>query len=266
VQLKVASSPSPGRIDPAVNEDLVVTGPDFVVLLDGATAPAGLDSGCEHTVSWLVGRLGGRLAVPLLGRSSAPLADLLADAIDAVGGEHADTCDLSNPDSPSTTVSIVRAAEDHLDHLVLADSPVLLRTTGRRVEAIVDNRVDQLPEYTFEAVRRLRNRPGGFWAASTEPQAAYEALSGRRNRADVELVAVLSDGASRYVDRYGHTWSDLIAVLESDGPQPLIDRVRAADRAAADGSFRGKRYDDASAVLWSPADASPRCRWCTTGR
>jgi hypothetical protein len=29
----------------------------------------------------------------------------------------------------------------------------------------------------------------------------------------------------------------------------LIDRVRAYDVAAVDGSFRGKRHDDASAVL-----------------
>lgn len=250
MQIQVASSPSPARVDPSVNEDLVVTGPDFVVLLDGATAPAGLDSGCRHTVSWLVGQLGGQLAVPLLARSTAPLADLLAGAIVAVGKQHVGTCDLTNRDSPSTTVSIVRGTATSLDYLVLADSPVLLRTTAQQVDVIVDTRVDELPEYTFEAVRRLRNQPGGFWAASTEPQAAYEAISGSRDRADAELVAVLSDGASRYADRYGHSWPELIEVLETEGPRRLIDRVRAADLAAPAGSFRGKRHDDATAVLW----------------
>jgi hypothetical protein len=33
------------------------------------------------------------------------------------------------------------------------------------------------------------------------------------------------------------------------GPDALIDHVHAADRDAAEGSFRGKRYDDATAVL-----------------
>lgn len=250
MQVQVASSPSPARPEPVVNEDLVVTGPDFVILLDGATAPVWLDSGCEHTVSWLVAQLGGRLAVPLLARSTAPLADLLAAAIAGVRDQHAGTCDLSNPDSPSTTVSIVRATATTLDYLVLADSPVLLRTRAGQLDLFVDTRVDALPQYTFEAVRRLRNRPGGFWVASTEPQAAYEAVRGGRDRAEVELVAVLSDGASRYADRYGHSWTDLIAVLETEGPRPLIDRVRSADLAAPAGSFRGKRHDDASAVLW----------------
>lgn len=250
MQLRSASYPAPDRPSPALNEDLVVTGPDFVVVLDGASAPDRLDSGCIHTVAWLVGRLGGQLAVPLLARSETPLAELLADAISAVCGQHAGTCDLSNPDSPSSTVSIVRATADRIDYLALADSPILLRSPDQRLDVIVDSRVDELPEYTFETVRRLRNRPGGFWAASTEPKAAYEAISGSRDRAEVELVAMLSDGASRYADRYGHSWEDLIEVLETDGPRALIDRVHAADMTAPDGKFRGKRYDDATAVLW----------------
>lgn len=232
-----------------MNEDLVVTGLDFIVVLDGASAPGGLDSGCIHTVAWLVGRLGGQLAVPLLARSRTPLAELLADAISAVCEQHAGTCDLSNPDSPSSTVSIVRVTADGVDHLALADSPILLRAPDQRLDVIVDSRVDELPEYSLETVRRLRNQPGGFWAASTEPKAAYEAISGSRDRAEVELVAVLSDGASRYADRYGHSWEDLVEVLETEGPQGLIDRVRAADATAPDGEFRGKRHDDATAVL-----------------
>lgn len=250
MEIRWASRAAPDWVSPAVNEDLVLTGPDFVLLLDGATAPDWLDSGCKHSVAWLVGQLAGQLAVPLLGRSAAPLAELLADAIVAVSDKHADTCDLSNRDSPSTTVSIVRATSDRVDHLVLADSPVLLRATDRRLSLVVDSRIDHLPSYTFEAVRRLRNRPDGFWAASTDPRAAYEAISGSTDRGQVELVAVLSDGASRYADRYGHSWSELVTLLEVEGPEALIDRVHRADLAQPDGSFRGKRHDDASAVLW----------------
>jgi hypothetical protein len=250
VQICSASRPAPDRVDHQANEDLVVTGPDFVVVLDGATAPEWLNSGCRHGVAWLVRQLGGQLAAPLLAHSQAPLADLLADAIVAVCRQHAGSCDLSNPDSPSSTVAIVRATDNRLDHLVLADSPILLRTTGGRIDVVVDTRIDKLPEHTFEAVRRQRNQSGGFWVASTEPKAAYEAISGSTDRAAVDLVAVLSDGASRYADRYGHSWAELLAVLESDGPGALIDEVRAAERNAPEGRFRGKRHDDATAVLW----------------
>jgi hypothetical protein len=232
-----------------VNEDLVLSGPDFVVVLDGATAGKGIDSGCRHTVAWLVQRLGRQLALPLLTGSTAPLTDLLADAIAAVGGEHAGTCDLTNPDSPSSTVAMIRVGSDSVEHLVLADSPIVMRSRAGRMSVHSDDRIDMLPEYTFEAVRRLRNQLGGFWVASTEPKAAYEAVTGTTDRAEIELVAVLSDGASRYVERYGHTWDDLLDVLTTDGPRELVDRVWAYDEAAHPDSFRGKRYDDATAVL-----------------
>lgn len=227
----------------------MIAGPDFVVVLDGATAPAGVESGCVHSVAWLVGRLATQLAIPLLGRSRAPLAEVLADTILAVRAEHEDTCDLANPDSPSSTVAMVRISDEQVEHLVLADSPIVLRGPDRHVTVLADNRIDLLPEYTLESVRRWRNQPGGFWVAGTDPKAAYEAVAGTTERAAVEAVALLTDGASRYSERYGHSWEDLVDLLETAGPRALVDQVRRYDRAAAVGSFRGKRHDDATAVL-----------------
>ncbi|WP_433012920.1 protein phosphatase 2C domain-containing protein [Kribbella sp. CA-294648] len=247
MQIWSVCEPAPDRV--GVNEDLVIAGPDFVVVLDGATAPAGVESGCVHSVVWLVARLGTQLAIPLLGGSRAPLGDLLADAILAVRAEHEDTCDLANPDSPSSTVAVVRISDEQVEHLVLADSPVVLRGPDRRVTVLADNRIDLLPEYTLESVRRWRNQPGGFWVASTEPKAAYEAVAGTTERAAVEVVALLTDGASRYSERYGHSWEELVGLLETGGPRALVDRVRRYDGDAAVGAFRGKRYDDATAVL-----------------
>jgi hypothetical protein len=249
VEIRAVCEAAPDRLPGSANEDLLLTGADFVVVLDGATAPAGVDSGCRHDVRWLVERLGGQLVLPLLGQSTAHLADLLADAIAAVCAEHADTCDLANPDSPSSTVSMLRVGADQVEHLVLADSPIVLRSPEGLVTVLADNRVDLLPEYTLEAVRRLRNQPGGFWVASTAPKAAYEAVAGTTERAVVEVAAVLTDGASRFAERYGHSWDELVDVLEAAGPRGLVDRVRGLDASAAVGSFRGKRYDDATAVL-----------------
>ena len=250
MEIRSISQPAPDRQPPAINEDLVLSGPDFVVVLDGATPPpAGVDSGCRHTVAWLVGQLGGQLAMPLLARSNAPLADLLADAIAAVSAAHAGTCDLTNPDSPSSTVSMIRVRPDSVEHLVLADSPIVMRSPSGTLAVHSDDRIDLLPDHSLETVRSLRNQPGGFWVASTKPNAAYEAVGGRTDRAEAQLVAVLTDGASRYVERYGHTWVDLFEVLTTEGPRELVDRVRALDRAAPAESFHGKRYDDATAVL-----------------
>ncbi|MEW2355273.1 hypothetical protein [Spirillospora sp. NPDC029432] len=233
-----ATEATPG----SVNEDFVVVGPHWAVVLDGATPRPGIDCGCAHGPGWLVRRLGGELAVRLSGDGT--LADALASAIKAVRDLHPE-CDLDNPDSPSATAAMVRWGE-RVEWLVLADSPVLL-DSGDGVRVVRDDRVDRLPSYTAAAVREARNSADGFWVASTRPEAAYEALAGEAS--GVRRVALLSDGASRLVERFGlMEWSGLLELLDGEGPEELIRRTRAAE--AAGGDFpRGKRYDDATAVL-----------------
>jgi pimeloyl-ACP methyl ester carboxylesterase len=141
---------------------------------------------------------------------------------------------------------MVRLHPDRVEHLVLADSPVVMRSPDGRITVHMDDRIDLLPDRSLETVRRLRNQPGGFWVASTEPRAAYEAVTGTTDVSAVQAIAILSDGASRFTERYGHSWDELIAVLTMAGPQALIERVREYDAAS---TSSGKQYDDASVVL-----------------
>jgi hypothetical protein len=251
VEIRLVSEPAPDRRPPALNEDLALTGPDFVVVLDGATAPQGVESGCRHSVAWLVSQLATHLATPLLTHSHAPLTDLLADAITTVRATHANTCDLTNPDSPSSTVAMVRLHSEQVEYLVLADSPIVMRSPAGVITVHSDDRIDLLPDRSLETVRRLRNRAGGFWVASTDPTAAYEAVTGFTDRADVEAIAVLTDGAARYTERYGHPWSDLLNILTTEGPRALLTQVRTHDQAASLPTPHTKRHDDATAILYT---------------
>jgi Protein phosphatase 2C len=229
------------------NEDCVVTGPDFAVVLDGATATPGVDTGCIHDVSWLVTRLGAELARHLL-TTSLSLPHTLGHAIQGVIAQHADTCDLTNPDSPSSTAAIVRDRGEAVDYLALADSPIVLRGVDGTIDVVHDNRIDFLPGYTVEIVRQLRNAPEGFWVASTTPEAAEEALTGSIARDRLDCIGLFTDGASRLAERHGLRWADLIQLLDDDGPAAVIDRVRHEDARTADHK-PGKVHDDATAVL-----------------
>jgi len=243
VQVSYVSEATPGR----ENEDFVAAGPGWVVLLDGATSPPGVDGGCRHGPAWLVRRLGGRIAALLALEDGKPLPDLGAEAIKVTGEAHTATCDLRNPDSPSATVSLLRRRGDAVQWYVLADSPIVMDVGEVRV--FRDDRVDHLPGYTLEDVRRHRNRPGGFWVASTRPEAAYEGLSGEVPVEGLRRAAVLSDGASRLVERFGRMgWEDLLRLLDEEGPRELVRRTREAEAVEPAGP-RGKRHDDATAVL-----------------
>ena len=248
--MQITYATEPGDDHP--NEDLVLAGPDFVIVLDGATAPPGIPSGCIHDVRWLVRHLGGRLASQLAidDTPGRVLVEHLADAIQWVNAQHAHTCDLDNPASPSSTVALLRSRGDEIDALVLSDSPILLDLPGG-VRRIADERPGRLPSYKPEDVRDQRNIIGGFWVASTNPEAAQQAVQLTVPAEQLRRAAVLTDGAARLVERFHLLdWIDLIKMLDTEGPTELIRRVRVAESTIAPApDSRGKCHDDATAVL-----------------
>lgn len=233
--------------DVVANEDFVVAAERFVVVLDGAT-DSGLPNGCAHDVAWLARRLGGRLAALLIEQPGLPLREVLRQGITATRALHPG-CDLDNPNSPSSTVAIVREHDRTLDCLVLADSPVVLQTRDGELLELNDDRTSHLPAYGREAVSRLRNSDAGFWVAGTRPEAADRALTAAVPVARVRRFALVTDGVSRLVDRYGWSWPQLLDTLEKEGPAAAVRAVRAAELADPPGTFKGKRHDDATAAF-----------------
>ncbi|MFF7995084.1 protein phosphatase 2C domain-containing protein [Kitasatospora xanthocidica] len=238
-----ATAPTPG----GVNEDAVAVGPDFAIVLDGATA-TGAPTGCIHDVAWYVRNLTGRLYTKLLA-SDADLREIVRSAVAELVSEHTATCDMTNPDSPSSTVAMARFRNGLLEVLSLADSPIVVERSDGRIDVVVDDRTSHLPSYSRDAVRALRNTDEGFWVASTRPEAADRAVVASVPIDEVRRVAVLSDGASRLPERYGWAWSRFLSALAEHGPAHIISETRSAEQTTADGAFRGKPHDDATAVL-----------------
>jgi len=229
-----------------VNEDFTGAVPTGAVLIDGAGIP-GTAAICRHGVAWYANRLGvSLLGLLSLGRDGS-LSALLAEAVERVTDEHRDTCDVANPISPSATVAILRRSGGLLEHLVLGDSVLVLDRADRtplvvadRREVVISRSYRSALEATAEGsdeyhrvlreLRANRNRPGGFWVAKDDPRAADEAITGSCPISELTGAVLLSNGASRIVDRFRLTdWPEVLAVLAASGPAEIIHRVRQAE-------------------------------------
>ncbi|MEU1591179.1 hypothetical protein [Micromonospora sp. NPDC005710] len=248
------------------NEDFVGAVPGAVVLLDGAGIP-GAESLCFHGVAWYTHRLGGTLLGHLSRDDGRTLAAILATAITEVAAEHGDTCAIADPSSPQATVAMVRAHQDRLDWLLLADSFLVLDQADAGPLVVTDERevtarrecgaplagiAPGTPEYDrvrascVTAMRARRNQPGGYWIAKDDPRAAREAVTGSRPLAALTGVVLLSNGASRIVSPYDRTdWPGVLDLLRAGGPASLIARVRQAEAQTAAGTD-GQTPDDAT--------------------
>jgi len=243
--------------------------PGLAVVLDGLSAPDGTGTGCRHGTPWFVSQLGPRL-LAFASDSSRSLADALAEAIRQVASLHPG-CDLTHPGTPSAAVVLLRALDDRADYLALADATLLLDSL-EGLQVISDDRVSQLAGkeraaanqvptgsalklrrrvQLTRALRRARNRPGGYWVAAADPQAASQAVTGTLPGKTLRRAVLLSDGASRLVDLFElATWEELLALLDEHGPDELLRQVRAAEAVDGEGRQwpRTKRSDDATAV------------------
>ncbi|MFD0166462.1 hypothetical protein ACFVJH_20285 [Streptomyces decoyicus] len=249
-----------------------------LVLLDGVTPPEG-DYGCVHPVPWFTARLGGAMLELSVSHRDMTLPEVLAAAISRTADIHRATCDLSHPRTPQATVVAARWSGDTVEHLVLSDSVLLLERPDGSVHPVLDPRLDEMPPAVRErraavralprgsaeraaaarkyvrAVEALRNAEGGFFTAAADPAVAARAVSGSTPRSGLRSLTALSDGASRWAEVFHEgSWADCVALVAAQGPQALIDRVRASEAADPEGAAypRGKARDDAAVIFVAP--------------
>jgi hypothetical protein len=203
---------------------------------------------------------------------SPDLGQALKNAITRVADRHSDTCNLVHPGTPGGTVGIAHIGTEVLSYLELADSTLVVET-AQGIQVVTDQReasvgatlrttMDQLAGGTeahdaarrdyVAALRAHRNVAGGFWVAAADTAAADEAIVGSVPRDQVDTVALLTDGATRIVDRFGlASWPDVLRTLLAGGPAELIRQNRDAERSdpRCERWPRGKVYDDATAAI-----------------
>ncbi|MFG3282935.1 hypothetical protein [Streptomyces sp. NPDC048111] len=254
--MRIQLTSVPGRPD-RPNEDWAATAlpasglGGVLVVLDGVTPLPG-NGDCVHDVPWFTARLGGALTELSASRRDMTLAQVLAEAIRRTADAHRDTCDLSHPRTPQATVVLARWGAAELEYLVLSDSVLLVEAADGTVRAVVDDRLDRVPRASLvsDAVADalVRNKEGGFFTAAADPSVAALAVTGREPLGPVRSLLALTDGAARWVEVFGEgSWTECVALVRKTGVEGLVERVRELERARAAG--RGKRHDDATAVL-----------------
>jgi hypothetical protein len=265
--MRVSTATSPGS-DQAPNEDAVCSSSRVAVVVDGVTAPAGLETGCVHGTAWYARQLA-TCAVSTSENTALDLRAALHEAIALVADSHKDSCDLSADGTPSATIAVVRENGGCVEYLVLSDATVAIAVDGR-AEVITDERhlvllaepkraVQSAPVGSEErekllrdlvtTQRKLRTIPGGYWLAGAVPSAAAHALCGSVPISDGLCVAAMTDGAARLVEVFeDQSWPDALQQLQKSGPDEWIRRVR--DLEATDAALtRWPRYrlsDDAA--------------------
>jgi hypothetical protein len=225
-----------------------------LVVLDGVTPPQG-DYGCRHSVAWFSSRLGGALTELSVSPRLPPLTEVLGEAISRTAEEHAQTCDLSHPRTPQATVVLARWSAERVEYLVLSDSALLSEAPNGTVTALLDDRLARVPRTSLASAAHvdatLRNKEGGFWTAAADPAVAARAVTGSLPRAQVRALAALTDGATRWVEKFHEgDWADCFTVVRKEGARALVDRVRVLETADVERQFlgRSKRHDDATVV------------------
>ncbi len=283
IDVRLASVPADAA---KPNEDCFVSVPGLVAVFDGVSIPDSLDSGCVHGPAWYTHRLAVSLTIWHANDPNADLSDLLAAAISSVRDEHGGTCDLDHPGTPQSTLAILRVGATTADYLVLCDSTLVLDQNGQ-TRAITDVRLRD----TARSLRRLAlagvsaigstehatgiralslakreraNRPDGYWIAAADPAAAHHAVRGSVPLTGADRLtraALLTDGASCLVDQYRLTdWPGLLDLLQSHGPQHVVELVRATELADPNGYERPrpKHHDDATiAYCLFPREVQP---------
>ncbi|MBS2965116.1 hypothetical protein KGA66_18815 [Actinocrinis puniceicyclus] len=238
-----------------------------------STRPAGVDTPCPHDARWYARALGSRLVAELSTEPPSWIAEAVARAIDTVATSHAATCPIDDQSHPSATIAILRELPDVYEYYILGDSTIVFDTAGGQLTARSDKSLsrvataqrarvtatgyeaserDSARAELVEAERAKRNVRGGYWIASTNPDAAAHGRQGHISRRELSRAALLSDGAAAAVERYELVdWRSALDLMEQDGPQAIIRAARDAEDSDPQAKQwpRSKPHDDATAVL-----------------
>lgn len=262
------------------NEDAHGTAAHAAWVIDGATGVSlGADILQPSGAAWLAHRLSATLETIFAGEPRASLAAAVARAEREVAAAFratvGDVATIERPDMPTACLGLAVAGPDGLDLGVIGDISILHRDGAGRVTLVSDHASDMFAAQTLAALAKARaaapgadpwpairaqirrnrlmaNQPGGYNVVHPALPWADKVAVSRHAAQPGDVLLVASDGFFRLVDHFAvHDAAGLVAAALQEGLDPMVDRLRHAERADPHGKAapRVKQHDDATAVL-----------------
>ncbi len=248
---------------PHHSKDRVFSTANAAIVLDGATAFASV----ELDAGTYADALGRHIVTELRSDDRKDLAEVVSNAIEVV----AHRFDLRSGHCPSSTVTILRTRDHHVDLFVLGDSP-LYYGTDHHATVLADTRLADLdlPEsrryrnrlregwgYDDEhraLLRRLqerqrawRNIDGGYWIAEADPAVAHHAFTATLSVGDLSWAVLATDGITNPLTYLGRADWAAVAVKSDRQLAGLLTAAQQWERNDdPTGRLfpRAKRHDD----------------------
>ena len=227
---------------------------------------------------WYVERLDAYLASSLSAATSLP--EVVREGLGVVASDYRSfegSRDTGVVHHPLAAAALVRFNDGYVEYLLSADCNLAIERPDGTVETVMgdgpralDQRVvDEIQRrkdvdgFTHAAAkratrelivenRRQMNRPGGYWALSFDERAVDHARGSTLSPADVDAVALFSDGFEQVLEHYNAlTYEALFETVREDGPEPLFDELRRIEREdeACEMYPRIKPRDDAALLV-----------------
>jgi hypothetical protein len=226
---------------------------------------------------WYVERLDAYLDASL--SADAPLPEVVREGVSVLEsayhsfeGSH-DTGILGHPLAAG---ALVRFDDEYIEYLLSADCSLAVERADGTVETVLGDGPRTLDQRVVDEIRRRKadgltheaakratrsmivdnrrelNRPGGYWALSFDERAVDHARGSTLSTADVDGLALFSDGFERLTEQYDAlTYEALFETVRAEGPEPLFERLRRIERDDDDCTEypRIKPQDDAALLV-----------------
>lgn len=260
--------------DKEKNEDLIGLCGNVFWLLDGATLPTYMLSSKSSITSYdYVQNLNHAiLQILQMGQETLSLKDIVKMSIENLLKDNSSI-------AASSTIAMVRVNPHSIEYFVLGDSSLLIQAnsvtlhiTDQRLELIgtdirkkinsllqaghgfQSSEVEKWKRQLIELELVNRNKPNGYYIASTFPGATDRAFVGeKRLNEEKWKVVLMSDGASQLVNTFYkiRDWEQFVHQIQPASLKKTIQQIRELENNDPNGQQypRFRKHDDTSILL-----------------